>query len=453
MAGIGFQLHKLIEDESFLKKAKAYIFASIITSGPWILSIICLGLIGVLSGRFISGVRFSIVSITIVYTFAFSLIFTAPVQFILTRYLADKEYLKQRDKMLSALLSAILMNLILSLAIAVPWYSLSAGSIPYKLFSILLFVIICAVWTMMDFLSCSKNYVGIVTAFFIGSVASLVLSPILGTWYGLEGSLAGYTAGQLFIVIMLLYFIVREFPFHGFYNREFMGYFKLFPFILLTGLFYNLGLWIDKLIGWFMFGEKIFGNFKGFNTYDVPVFIAYLIIIPSLAFFLIQSETRFYLAHRRFFDSISHEQLDNILRYKNDLVRVLNDSLLKLFSIQFVSSLIGFLFSDFIGSWFGLSAQSIGILKILFFAAGGQVLFLYVIIFLMYFDLSQISFYLVMLFFGLNCLLNLLFVYYPVVQLGVGYLVSVVFSGVIGLGLLLYSVTDVEYRIFIRQEN
>ncbi len=454
MAGIGFQLQKLIEDESFLKKAKAYIFASIITSGPWILSIICLGLIGLLSGRFTTAKKFSTISITIVYTFAFSLIFTGPVQFILTRYLADKEYMKQKDKMLSGLFSGLMISLIISLSLALPWYYfMNEGSLLYKAASISLFVIICAIWTLMDFLSCSKNYTGIITSFFIGSIMSLVCSPVLGSFYDVDGALWGYVIGQLFILLALLFFIIREFPFNGFFNREFLKYFRLFPYIFFTGLFYNLGLWSDKMIGWFVHGEKIYGNFMAYNLYDTPVFIAYLIIIPSLAYFLIQSETTFFLAHKNFFDSISREPLDKILAYKVVLFRLLKASIRKLLYIQFVSSLLGFLFSDYIAAWFGLSPDSIVILRILFFAAGGQVMFLYIIIFLMYFDLSQLSFFLVFLFFLLNAGLNILFVFYPVVPMGAGYLISILISFITGLGLLLYSVTDIEYKIFMRQEN
>ena len=453
MAGIGFQLQKLIEDESFLKKAKAYIYASIITSGPWILSIICLGLIGVLSGKFTAGGKFYIVSITIVYTFAFSLIFTGPVQFTLTRYLADKEYLKQKDKMLSALFTALIISLIISLALSLPWYYLSEGTIVYKITGILLFVTVCAIWTMMDFLSCSKNYTGIISAFFIGSVISLVLSPILGGIYGTDGSIAGYAIGQLVILSSLLFFIIREFPYNGIYNREFMKYFRLFPYIFFTGLFYNLGLWIDKLIGWFFLGGNIYGNFKAYTVYDTPVFIAYLSIIPSLAYFLIQSETRFYLAHRRFFDSISQERLQIILQNKINLIAILKDSIIKLFIVQFISSAAGFILSDLIGAWFGLSAQSILSLRLLFFAAGGQVMFLYIIIFLMYFDMSRLGFSLVALFFGLNLGLNILFLYFPYLPMGTGYLAAISFSFFAGLFLLLYSVSDIEYNIFMRQEN
>ena len=454
MAGIGFQLQKLIEDESFLKKAKAYIFASIITSGPWILSIICLGFIGLLSGRFTTAKKFSSISITIVYTFAFSLIFTGPLQFTLTRYLADKEYMKQKEKMLSALLTALIISLAVSLSLSVPWYYYNGeGSLEYKAAGISLFVIICAIWTMMDFLSCSKNYSGIIASFFIGSFMSLLLSPLLGGFYDTDGALWGYTIGQSFILISLLYYIIREFPYNGIFNREFMKYFRLFPFIFFTGLFYNLGLWSDKLLGWFFLGEKIFGNFMAYTLYDTPVFIAYLIIIPSLAYFLIQSETRFFLAHRNFFDSISREPLDTILKYKEELFRLLKSSILRLFCIQGVSSLIGYIFSGLIGEWFGLSLQSQTMLRILFFAAGGQVMFLYIIIFLMYFDLSRMSFILVLLFFLLNTGLNLLFIYFPILPMGTGYLLSVLSVFFLGLGLLIYSVSDIEYTIFMRQEN
>ena len=453
MAGIGFQLQKLIEDESFLKKAKAYIYASIITSGPWILSIICLGFIGLLSGKFLPSGKFVEVSITIVYTFAFSLVFTGPIQFTLTRYLADKEYLKQKDKMLSALFSALGVSITVSLMLSVPWYALGSGSMTYRITGVVLFAVVCSVWTMMDFLSCSKNYSGIIAAFFIGSAVSLILSPVIGRFYGTDGSLAGYALGQFFILCSLLYFIIKEFPFNGFYNKEFFKYFRLFPYIFFTGLFYNLGLWIDKFIGWFFLGSPVYGIFRAYNIYDTPVFIAYLSIIPSLAYFLIQSETRFYLVHRRFFDSITNERLQNIIQYKTDLITVLKNSIFKLFVIQLVSSGAGFIFADLIGAWFGLLPESVTILRILFFAAGGQVMFLYIIIFLMYFDMSKLGFYLTALFFALNLVLNLAALYFPLGPMGTGYLIAISLSFFTGLGLLLYSVSDIEYNIFMRQEN
>ncbi|MBA7649855.1 hypothetical protein ES703_57654 [subsurface metagenome] len=375
------------------------------------------------------------------------------MQFVLTRYLADKEYSKQKEKMVPALTSALIVSLLISLAASVPWYLLNQGTLLYKGISIALFVIIGSIWTMMDFLSCLKQYMSIVVSFFLGSFLSVVLLLILGNFTGLEGALAGYTAGQLGILIMLLSAILREYKFSGFYNAEFLKYFKKFPYLFLTGLFYNLGLWIDKLIGWVFLGEKVYGSFKSFSLYDTPTFIAYLSIIPSLAYFIIQSETRFYLAHRKFFDSISKEPLDNILQYKEQLGVLLKRTLSKLFLVQFVTSLTGALSAQFIIAWFGLPPGSIPILRTLFFAAGGQVLFLYTIIFLMYFDLAHISFLMVSVFFTFNLSLNILSLYYPIFTLGTAYLFAIIFSFLLGLGLLLRSVSDIEFQIFLRQEN
>ena len=78
-----------------------------------------------------------------------------------------------------------------------------------------------------------KNYMGIVLAFFLGSLISLLMSPVLGKFYGIEGALTGYVIGQLFILIILLYNILKQFPFNGFYNGEFLRYFRIFPFIMI----------------------------------------------------------------------------------------------------------------------------------------------------------------------------------------------------------------------------
>jgi uncharacterized membrane protein len=115
--------------------------------------------------------------------------------------------------------------------------------------------------------------------------------------------------------------------------------------------------------------------------------------------------------------------------------------------------LMGFIFAGFIGEWFGMQVESIAILRMLFFAAGLQVMFLYIVIFLMYFDLSKISFYVVALFFVLNLLFNLYFILNPIVILGTGYLFAIGITAAVGIFLLMHSVTDIEYKIFMRQEN
>ena len=54
MAGIGFELRRLLRDRSFLGLLRGYGYAGLITSGPWVFSIVGVLLIGILSvGKFI----------------------------------------------------------------------------------------------------------------------------------------------------------------------------------------------------------------------------------------------------------------------------------------------------------------------------------------------------------------------------------------------------------------
>ena len=40
MAGIGFRLQNLLKDDSFISRIKAYSYAAVISSGPWIYSLL-----------------------------------------------------------------------------------------------------------------------------------------------------------------------------------------------------------------------------------------------------------------------------------------------------------------------------------------------------------------------------------------------------------------------------
>ena len=49
MAGIGFELRKLLRRDSLLGLLQAYTYAGLISSGPWVLSILGILLVGILS--------------------------------------------------------------------------------------------------------------------------------------------------------------------------------------------------------------------------------------------------------------------------------------------------------------------------------------------------------------------------------------------------------------------
>lgn len=95
MAGIGFELRKLVKGDSYSSLLIAYAYAGIISSGPWVLSIIAVLLIGVISlPVVIPAVLVAKFQTVVTYLIAFSLILTGLAQLAFTRYSADRIFEK-----------------------------------------------------------------------------------------------------------------------------------------------------------------------------------------------------------------------------------------------------------------------------------------------------------------------------------------------------------------------
>jgi uncharacterized membrane protein len=74
MAGIGFELRKLLKRDSLLGMMQAYAYAGIISSGPWVLSIIGILVIGLMSvSMVVPEFLITQFQVSVTYLIAFSL--------------------------------------------------------------------------------------------------------------------------------------------------------------------------------------------------------------------------------------------------------------------------------------------------------------------------------------------------------------------------------------------
>ena len=48
MAGIGFELKKILRHETFISELAAYLYAATVSTGPWLISVITLAVLGTL---------------------------------------------------------------------------------------------------------------------------------------------------------------------------------------------------------------------------------------------------------------------------------------------------------------------------------------------------------------------------------------------------------------------
>ena len=136
MAGIGFELRKLLKKQTYAGLLQAYTFAGIISSGPWVLSIVGIMLIGLFSLG-MSGPRGATVQfqVTVTYLFLISLIATGAVQLSFTRFVADRIFAKDEAAILPNFNGLILVAVSLSVVLALPFvaFMFPEQSVLYRL--------------------------------------------------------------------------------------------------------------------------------------------------------------------------------------------------------------------------------------------------------------------------------------------------------------------------------
>src|SRR6186713_1473154 len=93
MAGIGFELNKMARRDDLMGIAGAYLHSAFAIAGPWLFTVVALAFTTYMYGGSSSEELLNFRGV-IVYNFSFSLVLSAPVYFIMTRYLADQIHVK-----------------------------------------------------------------------------------------------------------------------------------------------------------------------------------------------------------------------------------------------------------------------------------------------------------------------------------------------------------------------
>ena len=389
MAGIGFEPRRIFKRDTYFASIKAYLYSALISSGPWLITIIAIGIVGIIQVGHISPHESEIFRITIVYVYVFTLIFLGTIQMPLTRYLADLLFSGNTRRFLPTYISAlVLLGGFQSLFVVPACFFLSKWSFLYALHVYIFYMGVSFTWLAMIFLSAARNYTTIVVAFFAGLFFSVLLGALFGRKYGLNGYMAGYTMGRMVLFFVLTARIAKEFPSSMMINFEFVRYIKKYVSLVFIGLFYNVAIWIDKMIFWFgPQGKHIDAFLYAFNAYDLPMYLAYLTIVPSMAIFLIRIETSFIRYYKAFYGAIvGKRSYDVIHSLKQTLIDHIKLSFSRLLKNQGLITLLAFiLIPTFIG-FTNINIENLTILRIGILAAFCHSMLLILNIYILYFD-------------------------------------------------------------------
>ena len=440
MAGIGFELRKILKRDNLLSLLQAYSYAAVISSGPWILSIVGILIIGILSySVVVPELLVTQFQVSVTYVIAVSLIFTGPFQLSFTRFAADRLFEKNHETVLpnfhAVALAVTAIGGVLGVLSALLLFP--QQSVMYRLLLLAAFVLMSNVWIATIFLSGMKQYRAIVLLYLV-----------------LEGLMAGFVLGQALILTGMMALILRNFPAKRFISFEFFDRKLFYPALCAIGLFYNLGVWVDKFIFWFTAdtSQAIIGPLRASVIYDLPVFLAYLAIIPGMAIFLVRMETDFVEYYDAFYNAVrSGGSLETIEEYRNSMVETIRLGIFEIVKIQAIASLAVFVLGERILSWMGISTLYLPLLYIDVIAASLQVVLLGVLNVFFYLDKRRIVLALTGSFVLLNVVLTQLSIALGPAFYGYGFalaLLAVVLAGFVMLG---RTMERLEYQTFMMQ--
>lgn len=456
MAGIGFELRKLLRRQSYSGLLQAYAYAGIISAGPWILSIIGILLIGILSiGVVTPRGLIAQFQVSVTYVMAGSLILTGVVQLAFTRFIADRLFEKKDDWVLpnfnGLLLVTVAVSGVVGLAVVITLFA--QESVIYRLLLLAAFVIMCATWVAAVFLSGMKRYKEIVALFFFGYIvvigAALLLRP-----FGLEGLMAGFVCGHFLLLTGMMMLIYRSFRSSRGVGFDLFRPGAMFGSLALTGLFYNAAIWADKFIFWFTpeTSQHVIGPLRASVIYDLPIFLAYLAIIPGMAVFLVRIETDFVEYYDKFYDAVRDgAPLATIERTRNNLVYSARQGLFDIAKIQAVTVLIVLALGERLLQWIGISPLYLPLLSVDVVATSLQVILLGILNILFYLDKRRMVTLLTALFLVSNTLFSWLSIQMGASFFGYGFALSLLLTVLVGLWWLDRRFDALEYETFMLQ--
>jgi polysaccharide biosynthesis protein PelG len=340
---------------------------------------------------------------------------------------------------------------VFSLICAFVWFK--GESVLYRALMVSGFVAMSGVWVATIFMSGLKFYKTIVGLFGVGYGISVAMAFAL-RGQGLEGLLLGYITGQFVMLMGMVWVVMRSFP-----STQFIGFdcFKpgaMFSSLIWTGALFNFAIWADKMVFWLNPGtsSNVIGPLRASVIYDLPIFLAYLSIIPGMAVFLVRFETDFVEWYDRFYGAVRKGgSLQEIAEMRDGMVNAIRQGLFEIVKVQALAVLVMVVFAPTIFEKLKISALYLPLFYVDAVAASLQVALLAVMNVFFYLDKRLIVLSVV----GMLAVLNIAFtvgsLMLGAVFYGYGFALAVLVTLLYALFMLERKLSRLEYETFMLQ--
>jgi uncharacterized membrane protein len=228
----------------------------------------------------------------------------------------------------------------------------------------------------------------------------------------------------------------------------------MYSSLIWAGFLYNLAVWVDKLMFWFNTdtSQSIIGPLRASLIYDLPIFMAYLAIIPGMAVFLVRIETDFVEYYEKFYDAVREGgSLDHIETMRDNMLFTVRQGLFEIVKIQAITVLVVFVLGKKLLAWLGISHLYMTLFYVDVVAAGLQVVLLGILNVFFYLDKRHIVVFLCLLFLFSNIALTALSLHLGASYYGYGFALSLLITVLAGMRLLTRKLDLLEYETFMLQ--
>lgn len=460
MAGIGFELKKIIDKDNIFAQARVYFMSSLITVGPMIICItLFLVMQRLLKNLGASYANIQIFNAVIIYSFLISYISSNGISMLMSRYISDCIYAKKSGCIFESFLGVSIICSIISTIIMSLLLINSPLNLVIKSICFMITIILSLIWLEIIYLSAIKEYLHIVSFFLIG-ISIVILGTILGIEFlnipPIYSALLFSLAGYIFIAISFMVLLYKVFGIKdlGLSNcLKFVCSIDKYYELLLIGLFLSLGAYFPNILIWLTPNATLVEEtFRIASFYDVPSFYAFLSVIPSVVIFTVKIETAIYPKYKDFYNFVRESgSINEIRRAKKILIDTIILHMTHMIKVQFIASFACIVFGFKMLPNIGFASDSLEIFGILTLGAISYISMSFLILMLLYFDARKDALQVSLVFFITIVLFSIITVIIGQEYYGYGFFISSIISVVFAFNRINNFFKIIEYRTFASQ--
>lgn len=441
MAGIGFELQRLSRQGGLIGQAAATGHAAFVTAGPWLVTVLALGLVQRHIVIVVSAEDAYLLQALVIYSFCLTLLVTAPIATAAIRASADDLYERRTGRIRGNFMLAVALCCALALALALPLFSFGFGLAGVDL------VLATAgagatamVWPAIAFASMVRAYFIISMSFVVGLAVSVGLTLALAVQgFGAGVQAAGFGAGLGLAAIALMATVLSTFPGDmpslGDPALRLLARSRRHLAMVCGAAVAVAAVWADSWVVWAgPLGKAANGGLPTAPFYDSAMFMARLSILPGLISFLLSVDTEVHERTRSLMAAVEDDgTLAHIRRRLDDTGRAADSTLMRLIVLQGVCCAILVLLAPAFIAPAGLRFEQIGVFRLGILGALFQAIFIAASTLVLHFGRGRAYLGLQALFLLLNLAGTGASLAMPQHWLGSGYLVAAALAAIAAL--------------------